>query len=69
MHSPAKSIKHAKYTYIYICNICNILLSNFRSDIMAPRNEFILHSAIFNNNKKIMQIYLFLNSQTCYNNC
>jgi hypothetical protein len=23
---------------------------NFRSDIMAPRNEFISHSAIFNNN-------------------
>jgi hypothetical protein len=65
MHSPAKSIKHAK---IYICNICNILLSNFRSDITTPRNEFILHSAIFNNNKKIMQIYLSLNSQTCYNN-
>jgi hypothetical protein len=29
-----------------------ILLFNFRSDIMAPRNEFILHSAIFNNKKK-----------------
>jgi hypothetical protein len=24
--------------------------SNFRSDIMAPRNEFISHSAIFNYN-------------------
>jgi hypothetical protein len=24
--------------------------SNFRSDIMAPRNKFISHSAIFNNN-------------------
>jgi len=26
--------------------------SNFRSDIMAPRNEFISHPAIFNNNFK-----------------
>jgi hypothetical protein len=58
MHSPAKSIKHAKI-YINICNICDMLLSNFRSDIMAPRNEFILHSAIFNNNKKVYKcIYL-----------
>jgi hypothetical protein len=24
--------------------------SNFRSDIMAPKNEFISHSATFNNN-------------------
>jgi hypothetical protein len=24
--------------------------SNLRSDIMAPRNEFISHSATFNNN-------------------
>jgi hypothetical protein len=24
--------------------------SNFRSDIMAPRNEFISHSSIFNYN-------------------
>jgi hypothetical protein len=24
--------------------------SNFRSDIMASKNEFISHSAIFNNN-------------------
>jgi hypothetical protein len=59
------------YIYIYIYNIyntCNTLLSNFRSDIMAPRNEFILHSAIFNNNKKSMQIYLSLNSQIYYNN-
>jgi hypothetical protein len=39
--------------------ICNLLQnlsnmqkyahSNFRSDIMAPKNEFILPSAIFNN--------------------
>ena len=26
--------------------------SNFKSDIMAQRNEFISHSAIFNNNKQ-----------------
>jgi hypothetical protein len=24
--------------------------SNFRSDIMAPKNEFISHSDVFNNN-------------------
>jgi hypothetical protein len=39
MHSPTKSINMQKYAN-----------SNFRSDIMAPRNEFILHSAMFNNN-------------------
>jgi hypothetical protein len=27
--------------------------SNFRSDIIAPRIEFISHSALFNNNKKM----------------
>jgi hypothetical protein len=38
--------------------ICIFLqnLSNIKSNIMAPRNEFISHSAIFNNNKKSMQM-------------
>jgi hypothetical protein len=29
---------------------------NLKSDIMAPRNEFISHSSIFNNNLKSMQL-------------
>jgi hypothetical protein len=33
-----------------LSNIQKYALSNFRSDIMAPRNEFISHSAIFSNN-------------------
>jgi hypothetical protein len=46
--------KHNNFKiYILLKNLSNLQKythSNFRSDIMAPRNEFISHSAIFNNN-------------------
>jgi hypothetical protein len=46
-----------KHKNVKICTLLQNLLnmqkyahSNFRSDIMILRNEFISHSAIFNNN-------------------